>query len=88
MMTPMGMLELGKECGLKHLDEAYGNVMRHYDAFFIIKSTQMQDFQASVIGLGLTETVDGVCTLRDLTIEQAIDVINQNSFCQLGKNQV
>lgn len=37
-----GMLELGKNCGLSMLEEAYKNYMLHYDCFFLIANYEEQ----------------------------------------------
>jgi len=34
MITIKQMLEIGKECGLSDIEQAYSQVMTHYDVFF------------------------------------------------------
>jgi hypothetical protein len=36
MITIKQMLELGKECGCSDIEQAYSQVMRHYDVLFFI----------------------------------------------------
>lgn len=38
----LGMLEVGKACGLFTLEEAYSNYMNHYDCFFLISDYHSQ----------------------------------------------
>lgn len=36
------MIEIGMDCGLQSVEEAYYNYMNHYDCFFLIKNYQQQ----------------------------------------------
>jgi hypothetical protein len=78
MLTLKGMLEMGKACGLDHLEEAYSNVMQHYDAFFTIESNEMRDFQESLKDSPLTQQDENdLCTIADLTIDEALALLEK-----------
>ena|ERR1019366_4819350 len=68
------MLEIGRDCGLSMLGEAYQNYMNHYDCFFLIEdyTNQYDKFVADLTVAGLVTYVDAFPHLLDMTIEQAL----------------
>jgi len=73
-LTVEEMLQIGYDCGLNHIEEAYGQIMSHYDAFFYIPELdkQLESFKDKIIAAGL---VDENKTLLDLTIKEAAEKI-------------
>lgn len=71
------MLEVAQECGLKTLGEAYDNYQMHYTMFFLIEkfSEQNKKLTKELVDLGLTETVEGRSSLRELSIGDALEII-------------
>lgn len=54
MITVEEMLQIGYDCGLEYVDEAYGQVMNHYDLFFTIdKPLEISIFQLLLREKGL-----------------------------------
>lgn len=75
-------LEIGKGCGLDHIEEAYNNYMLHYDLFFIIDkyAEQYKEFIDELHEHNLLETTDEGLMLLDISIDEAlerIDVVGQ-----------
>jgi len=66
------MLEIGKDCGLSTLAEAYGHYMCHYDLFFLISnySEQYGVFRDNLIDLGFVDTA--TMELIDVSIDSAL----------------
>ena len=46
-LTPAEMLQIGFDCGLELVSEAYSQIMSHYDCFFSIENIneEVQAFQ-------------------------------------------
>jgi len=76
-LTVEGMLQIGHGCGLKTLDEAYGNVIRHYDVFFPVQNfSEARDaFNKKLIDAGLTEETPDGRELLNISIKDAADKI-------------
>lgn len=72
------MLNIGKECGLEMLEEAYFMYMNHYDVFFYIPNlaTESAELTKTFKDLGLLEVVEDRQCLKDITIDEAIIVVN------------
>lgn len=71
------LLEIGKGCGLEHIEEAYNNYMLHYDLFFSLDNYREQ-YNELIKELKsfclLEETEDGLY-LVDISIEEALEKI-------------
>jgi len=54
------MIQVGKDCGLSTLEEAYNNYMNHYDCFFLIEKfhEQLRVFAVDLALAGLLEEVE------------------------------
>lgn len=75
------MLEIGQDCGLSSLDEAYGNYLNRYDMFFLISDfqNQMREFTEQLVILGLTEQYEGSLSLKEISIEEALKCYYSNN---------
>lgn len=75
-LTIESMLQIGWDCGLTHIDEAYSQIMKHYDCFFLIDKLheQIHDFAILLEEAGLVEDCPDQPDkkqLKDMTIEEA-----------------
>lgn len=70
--TPESLLQLGHDCGLNTVHEAYSCMMNHYDAFFLIDkiNEQVLEFHNSLVAAGLAESKQQI-RLIEQTIESA-----------------
>lgn len=61
------MIQIGKDCGLSTLDEAYSNYLNHYDMFFLIEkyNEQLRDFVVDLAIAGLLVEEDNKVMLVD-----------------------
>lgn len=76
--TPAMMLQIGFDCGLSLAEEAYANMMHHYDCFFLIEdiNSQMEKFHEALGDAGFLDCYMGRCKFKPLTIEAAAQLIN------------
>lgn len=70
------MLDLGETCGLTTVEEAYNNVMLHYDAFFTIANLKEEEhaLHCEMKQYRLIERVpekNNVWRIKDVTIKEA-----------------
>lgn len=74
-LTVEEMLQIGYDCGLNYIDEAYGQIMCHYDAFFSIANfaEERKAFEDKIEAAGLVHE-DGQY-LKHLTISEAANQI-------------
>lgn len=72
-ITPAEMLQIGFDCGLTTVSEAYSAVMMHYDCFFLIEkiTEQVQAFNEKLGELGLLDCYLGKCKFKAMSIEEA-----------------
>jgi hypothetical protein len=70
------MLEVGMDCGLSMLEEAYTNYMTHYDLFFSLGDYQAQYlvFAGNLRNLGLIDEDD---YLKEVSIEDCLKIIQE-----------
>lgn len=73
--TPEALLQLGYDCGLNTVAEAYACMMNHYDAFFLIEdiNRQVSDFHKSLVTSGLAWAK---INLLELSIADAAKKLN------------
>lgn len=72
------MLEVGKGCGLSHIEEVYDDYMRHFDLFFLISdySNQYGIFLKELEDSKLIyKTEGGRYSFFDLSIEEALNLL-------------
>lgn len=70
-MTPMTIeatIQIGYDCGLTWLEEAYFNIIRHYDCFFEIKYFQEQKaaYNKLFVDKGYVDPIE--CVIKPLLI--------------------
>lgn len=78
MASVKGMLEMGKECGLKWLAGAYSNYMNHYDCFFTIANIEEEEkvFHDEMLSLGLLRrNEDGKLCVNEMTIDHCLEIM-------------
>lgn len=65
------MLEIGSDCGLDSISEAYHNYVSHYGMFFCLEklNEQMQVFNKELSNFGIDDT-------PDMLIEDALRLLN------------
>ena len=76
---PEQLLQLGYDCGLHLVEEAYSCMMCHYDAFFLITDlkNQLKEFHANLVAAGIaTVANESAVNFNDLTLEEAAKKIN------------
>ena len=76
------MLEIGKDCGLDTVQEAYENYSNHYDMFFLISDIRNQTkvFHEELFEIGLLERKDGkMYSIPERSIDEAIEICNSKS---------
>lgn len=76
---PERLLQLGYDCGLHLVEEAYSSMMYHYDAFFLITDlkNQLKEFHANLVAAGIaTVANESAVDFDDLTLEEAAKKIN------------
>ncbi len=73
------VLTTAQTCGLKTLHEAYANMMHHYDCFFELDKLdeQSRHFCDEIERIGLATETDGRPQLCDLSIEAAIQKVDE-----------
>lgn len=76
-LTPAEMLQIGFDCGLTTVEEAYSQIMSHYDCFFLIENIneQLQAFNERLGELGFLDCYAGKCKIKNLTILAAAEII-------------
>lgn len=76
-LTPAQMLQIGFDCGLTTVSEAYSQIMSHYDCFFLIEkiNEQLQEFNERLEELGFLDCYMGKCKIKNLTILAAAESI-------------
>jgi hypothetical protein len=82
------MLNIGKECGLNKTSEAYSAMMLHWDAFFTYEAYQQEsrEFHDEMKRIGLlTEQEDGYFTFSNRTIDEALEIVENESLRSLQK---
>lgn len=91
-MNVKEMLELGKECGLKTVGEAYSNVMNHWDAFFTYANheeeihvfiTELKEANL-LVPEGMVHE-DEYFSFGHTTIEEALQSINATPYVKSGR---
>lgn len=72
-LTIEEMLQIGHGCGLSHLEEAYANIMNHYDLFFPIEGfvEARANFNKKLEDAGLVEDTPFGKELCDISIVDA-----------------
>jgi hypothetical protein len=76
-MTVQKMLQVGYDCDLVHIEEAYSMITSHYDVFFLIENLQqeLQEFFELLKNADLlTDTGHGY-EFKDLTLIEAAEII-------------
>jgi len=68
MITIKQMLEIGKECGLSDIEQAYSQVMTHYDVFFF-GSKEQGKFNDELRNSPFVENN----FFKDLTIDECLE---------------
>lgn len=66
------MLEVGEDCGLSTVAEAYDNYLAHYDMFFLIEDYTTQ-YISFVQEMKEKELVNKDMTIKDCTIAAALE---------------
>ena len=81
----IGMVQVGYDCGLSTLEEAYTQYMSHYDCFFLIDKFHEQnaEFSEQLKDLGFTEQVDGFTELIDMNLEACAKILGITLEAQL-----
>lgn len=86
------MLELGQECGLRTVGEAYSNVMNHWDAFFTYENQEeeIQKFREDLVESSLLKLKGQVhddlyYTFGNTTIEEALESLKGTIYTQAGR---
>lgn len=75
--TPESMIQLGYDCGLTTVTQAYSCLMNHYDAFFLIEqiNEQVSESHNSLVIAGLAEAKRQI-KLIEMSIEDAAKLLN------------
>lgn len=76
MITIRCMLEAGRDCGLTYLEEAYYNVMRHHDVFFIAAKNEAREFDDMMRDSPFVVNNK----FEDLTIDESLKMLNKESL--------
>lgn len=87
-MNTQQMLELGQECGLQYVSEAYSNVMNHWDAFFTYANheAEIKAFHDELKEVGLlTLCEDEYFTFGDTTIKEALGSLSETPYVKSGR---
>lgn len=91
-MNTQQMLELGQECGLQYVSEAYSNVMNHWDMFFTYANVdaELDEFRKELIECGLlkpkgTVHEDMYYTFGDTTIKEALGSLSETPYVKSGR---
>ena len=79
MLKPniMQMLTIAKDMGIDHLEDAYNDYQRHYDLFFLIDdfAAQNKKFTEDLIMVGLVDKTPDGLFLKDVSVDEAIKIV-------------